>query len=282
MRRGRHLLIVAALVLPAAALAAGPSRAAEVTTRCSFGGPAGASSVFRLSLPSGSSFLNLTVTGGRVSRPTGTRESWHLARGVFVVDEASGRVVSHRISSEGSAPRRSVVEADGIPRTEAETPGPDAPFAHTSLVQVPRLDPGSYLVVAFASDGDAALPNDGWGGFVEVSGTPRCEPLGPGRILDVDHTDFSGGTQVSTYGASVIDGASLARDVDGDLVVGLMDASTQVQGEAVLDYVTPGGTGTVEDAIVPFASPGGPFQWTARAHGVSPLIAIAALAVDLS
>jgi hypothetical protein len=260
-----------------------PARAADPTTRCSFGGPAGTSRVFRLSLPAGSSFLRVTQSGTRVSRPTGTTSSWHLATGVFVIDEATQRIVSHRISNEGTATRRTVVDAEGtgLPRTDVTTPGPDTPFIHSDLSTVPGLAPGSYLVVAFGSDGDAALPNDGWGGYVEVSGAHTCEFLDAGRILDVNHADFSGGTQVSTYGAGYVDGASLTRGLASDLVVGFMDAGTQVVGDAALDYAMPSGTGTVQDAIVPFVSTGGPFEWTAHLTGVSPIVSIAGVEVNL-
>jgi len=284
MRWRRAFVATAAAVASiAGAVAMWPARAADATTRCSFGGPAGTSRVMRLSLPEGSDFLSVTQTGTRVSRPAGTTQSWHLATGVFVIDEATHQLVSHRISNEGTATRRTVVEAEGTgaPRTDVATPGPDTPFVHSSLSPVPGLAPGSYLVVAFGSDGDPALPNDGWGGYVEVSGTHTCESLGSGQILDVSHSDFEGGTQVSTSGAAYVDGASLSRGIEHDLVVGFMDASTQIGGSASLDYNTPGGAGTVADAIVPFVSPGGVFSWTAHLTGVAPIANIAALEFNL-
>jgi hypothetical protein len=273
----------AALVLAALlSTSRSPAVAAEVTTRCSFGGPTGNSRVLRLDLPEGSDFLTVSLSGTRATRPAGTTDSWHLATGAFVIDEATSRLVSSRISSEGTATRRTVVENGGSRPVDAATPGPDAPFRHAAIASAPRLAPGSYLVVAFGSDGSSTTPNDSWGGFVEVAGSHACSLLPSGTVFDVNHNDFSGGTQVSTTAASMIMGASLTRDLSGDIVVGLMDASTQVTGNATLDYSMPNATsGTVSDAIVPFVAPGGAYAWTANASGVAPIISIAAVVIDL-
>jgi hypothetical protein len=209
-------------------------------------------------------------------------KNWHLGQGVFVIDEATRALVSYRISSEGSAPRRAVVAMNGSDPIVADTPGPDEPFVHSDLVAAPGLGPGRYLVVAFGSDGSAAAPNDQWSGQVQLSGSHPCLPIGVGELLDVNHTDFRGGQQVSTYGVSAMDGVSYSKTIDRDLIVGFMDASTQLAGDATLSYAMPGGRmGIVDDAIVPFVSSRGPHSWTASAHGVAPIVSVVALQVDL-
>jgi len=254
---------------------------ADTTTRCSFGGPAGTSRVLRLDLPTGSDFLTVSLTATRTTRPTGTADSWHLAAGVFVIDEATNRLVSYRISNDGTATRRTVVESDGDRVVDQAAPGPDAPFRHEALAPVPGLPPGSYLVAAFGTDGSAAIPNDPWGGFVEVSGTHTCALLPAGTIVDMNQNDFHGGTQISTTGAAYVQDTTLDRSLSGDLVVGLMDASTEATGDATLDYAMPGGTGRVRDDIIPFVAPSGSYSWTANLAGVAPIASIAALQVDL-
>jgi hypothetical protein len=270
-----------ALVLTAAV--GPPAHASDAITHCAFGGPAGTARVLRLVLPEGSDFLTVGLSGTHASRPAGTTASWHLATGVFVVDEATMRLASYRIASEGTATRRTVVESDGTRSADIVTPGPDTPFRHTTLAPAPGLAPGSYVVVAFGSDGSATAPNDGWGGFVEVAGIHDCSILPGGAIVDLNHADFSGGTQVATTGLMHMDGATLTRDLAGDVVVGLMDASTQLAGTATLDYSLAGGvTGTVDDSIIPFLAPGGSFAWTAHVTGVAPTISIVALSVGLA
>jgi hypothetical protein len=255
---------------------------ADATTRCSFGGPAGTSRVLRLDLPTGSDFLTMSLTATRTTRPTGTTDSWHLAAGAFVIDEATQQIVSFRISNDGTATRRTVVENDGDRVVDQAAPGPDAPFRHEALAPVPGLAPGSYLVAAFGTDGSANIPNDPWGGFVEVSGTHTCALLPAGTIVDVNQNDFHGGTQISTTGAAYVQGAALARSLSGDLVVGLMDASAEATGDATLDYAMPGGAGRVRDSIEPFAAAGGDYSFVARTSGVAPIISIAALQIALS
>ncbi len=256
-----------------------PARAAASTVSCVVGGPTGTYRVLRLDVPQGSDVLNVELRGGRTVRPAGDSSSWHLAQGIFVLD-SSNHLVADRVSNQGSNPRRTVVGTGGTPAT-VSTPGPDTPFVHTQLDKVAGLAPGSYTVVAFGSDGDDAAPNDQWGGEVQVAAGASCHIEGTGELLDVNHTDFRGGTQASTAAAGIVEGATLQRTIDHNLVVGFMDVATQVAGDASLDYQLGGsGSGVITDAIVPFAGLRGQYSFTAHVQGVAPLVSIVALGVD--
>ena len=278
MGRLRVGVVAAAVSLVLAALPAG----AQDTTRCFFGGTAGTSRVVRLDLSEGSDFLNLIHTMNRPPRATGP-ESWHLGVGVFVIDEATSEVVAHRVENLGTNPRRLVIESNGQRAAETPVPGPDTPFLHSDLQsRVFGLPPGTYLVAAFGSDGSGALPNDQWGGEVEVAGDHDCQVVGSGELLDVNHSDFTGGTNVSTPAGAVVEGASLTRELAHDLVVGFVDAGVQGAGEAAVAHQHPGGLAEVTEAIVPFAAPGGIHTWTATLQGPGALASVVALGIDLS
>ena len=265
------LALASAVVL---AVVAGSPAGADGVTSCAFGGPAGTSRLIELQVPA-ESFLNLSLSGGRATRPADTATSWHLAQAVFVMDSA-GEPVAHRLSSSGSNTRRVVA---GDQRLDAA--GADLPFARNALFLPPVLEPGTYYIAAFGSDGSAEGPNDRWGGHVEVAAGASCRAIGSGRIVDVNHTDFEGGNQVSAPGVASVDGATYQTTFSEERVVGFVDASVQVVGTAEVDYLTPAGGGTVEDELVAFSSPGGAFAWTARLSGVAPLASVVAMGFDL-
>ena len=279
--RARHLVALGALAVTA--LAAPTVGAAEGSKTCAYGGLAGSWRVDRLDLPDGSDFLNLSLHAERSPRPVGTAESWHLSAGLFVIEEATGQLVAHRVVSDGAANRRTVVEDGEVRHVDVVTPGPDVPYKRDSLGNTSSLAPGQYLVVAFGVDGSDASPNATWGGEVEVSGAPACTSVSSASsIFEADHADFTDGRQVSTSGVGSVSEATLQEDLAGNLVVGLMRASHQVAGEATLGYQFPGDrTGTVEDAVVPFVASPGAFHWTAEVTGVAPVVSIAALQVVL-
>lgn len=273
------MLLAAALLAGGTAL---PARAAETTTRCHFGGWTGTYRVMRLELPGGSESLNLIHTASRLSRVSGP-ESWHLAVGAFVIDESTGELMAYRVENLGTNPRRVVAESGAERSVEAPLPGPDTPFAHSDLSsRVFGLPAGSYLIVAFGSDGSPTPPNDQWGGEVEVAGRHTCSILDTGELIDVNHTEFTGGTQVATPLGAVLDGASLTKDVAHDLVVGFIDAGFQGGvGTATVTFEHPGGSELVDRDIVPFVVPGGTLRWTATLQGAGALASIVALGIDV-
>ncbi|MHB8512677.1 MAG: hypothetical protein ACYDCC_10915 [Actinomycetota bacterium] len=257
---------------------------ARANTTCSFGGPTPGFRAMQFSLPSGSQFLTIEFTSSRPTMPVGDRSSWHFAQGIGVIDAATNELVAWKVVSQGSSPRRATIEYNGEqPSVHQEFTGPDAPFTHTSVGLVPSLAPGTYDIVAFGTDGDTRLPNPWWGGFVEVSAPVQCTPLGSGDIIDKDQTDFSGGTQAMVYGAGVAQNETLKVHTDRSLVFGIMDAATQLEGSATLDYSMPGNVqGIVSNSIQPFASTQGDYSFAANYSGLFPLISIDATALDLS
>ena len=256
-------------VLALVGLTTVPSRAADATTRCAFGGPTAGSRVFHLDLAQAADSLTMQLTAARkTTAPTGPENS-HLAQGVFVLDASTKDPVAWLVRNEGTNPRRVVVDSGTADPTAVAAPGVDTPFVHEGAHRVPGLEPGSYLIVAFGSDGSPEAPNAQWGGEVVLSGSHVCEPVSSGQPFDVNHTDFTGGTQVSAPGVAAVDGASYSQDLDSSLVVGFIDASVQGPGDARVDYEHPDASGEVADAIAPFVSTRGTYRWTAALHGVA-------------
>jgi hypothetical protein len=263
--------VAAAAATALLAVVALPAHASQTTTTCVFGGPTGTSQVRVLDLPDGSDFVTVRITAARPTRATSTHYNWHLAQGVFVIDDTTGTLIADHVRNEGTSPRR--VVAGG---TSLEALGPDTPFVHEASLSTDHLAPGRYLLVGFGSDGSPALPNDQWGVEVVVGGTQTC-PLGatispPASItspLDVDHTDFAGGSKVGAAGVTSVDGATYGRTFGNRFVSGFVDASVQGAGDARVDYSHAGVTGSIVDDIQPFVALGGAYSWTATLHGVA-------------
>jgi len=212
--------------------------------------------------------------------PAGDRSSWHLAEGVAVINASTGALVTWRVASYGSSPRRAVVESSGMQVARQEFTGPDAPFVHQVTAPVPSLAPGSYYLVGFGTDGDRRLPNPWWGAEVHLAENVPCTPVGSGETFDYDQTDFSGGTQVAAWGAGIAQDEHLSFHLARHLVFGLMDVATQVAGSAKLDYEIPGAKASATQ-ITAFASTDGDYSFTANFAGIFPVTVIAGIALDI-
>lgn len=265
-------VVLAALVAPGAARA---------DTACSFGGPTSGFRAMRFVLPQGSSFLTMSFTSARPTMVAGDRSSWHFSEGIGVVDEATGNLVAWKLVSQGNSPRRAVVEAGGSEIARREITAPDGPFVHQSNGLVPSLPPGTYDVVTFGTDGDVRLPNPWWGGEIRVSAAVSCAPVGTGELVDYDNTDFTGGTQVSAWGAGVAQDARLSFHTARRLTFGLLDSETQFAGSATLQYATPTAHDTITNATIPFSSVAGDYAFDANFSGAFPFVSISGIAVDL-
>lgn len=256
--------------------------AARADTTCTFGGPSPGAQILRIELPQGSDYVSIAFSSQRATVVAGDRTSWHLAQGIGLLD-TDGSLRAWRVSSQGTSPRRAVVEANGTSVARPDYPGPDAPFAHSNSGDVSNLEPGVYHVIAFGTDGTSDLPNAWWGGELRLSADASCVPVGAGDIIDKDHTDFTGGTHAFVYGAGVARDLSLVVQTERKLVFGLMDATTQIAGEAVLTYDLPGlAQGSLRNAIAPFVSQGGALRFSAEYAGPFPIVAISGVAFDLT
>jgi len=255
---------------------------ARADTTCAFGGPSPGFKAVRVDLPKGSDFLNIRFTTARPQRPVGDRSNWHLVQGAAVIDIATGKLVASRVGAWGMSTRRATVEADGVAPGSQSFTGPDAPFEHTLYTRIPNLPAGSYYVIVFGADGDKKTPNEWWGADVSVAGEQRCTALGDGSTFDFDQSDFTGGTQVNVFGPGYAEGVSKSFTTTRRMVFGVLDAQTELVGNAALDYTLPDGTiGHVSEQIVPFVSTGGTFNFRATYQGVFPIVTVTGVALDL-
>jgi hypothetical protein len=264
-------------VLSLLALLAMPA-GARADSECAAGAPGPGYKIMRLDLPEGSSFLTLQLRTVRQTRPNDGANSWHLAAGVFILNANGMAIEAYKIQNVGAAPRRTVVRYDGQTFVDAETPGPDVSLSHQKQRQREGLAPGVYYAVAFASDGGAPQPNDWWVADIAFSGSHHCTQVGSGDIVDLDQTEFGGGTQVYAPGAGHAEGIGLSYDTARPYMVGFMDARVEGHGTASLTYATPSASGTVTDDIVPFVTTGGAMRYGASYSGTYPLVTIQALA----
>lgn len=272
------------MALVAAALLAGPGSSAsstEATTTCSFGGPTPSYRAIRLDLPAGSHFLGLELRGTRSQRLVGDGNNWHLAQGIAVFNVSTGDIEAFNVSSSGSFPRRTVVRVDGETHVDHSGAAPDAPMSRSASRLRASLPPGSYYVVGFGTDGGRNLPNEWWAADVRVAGSHACTPIGSGEVFDHSHADFTGDTQVSTFGAGHAEATSFGFETPRRLVFGLMDASVYGPGQMELGYSTPTGSGVVDDEVVAFHSVAGPYTFDASYSGLFPVVAIAGVSIDL-
>lgn len=284
----RRTVRSAASVL-AGVLAAGTlGSPASASTTCRVGGPAPSASVARLELPHGSALHALRLSVTRPSLPVGGRAAWHVAAGVGIVDAASGQLVTARVINVGSSSRRVVATLDGERVVYQDVPAPDAPFEHQGGTPVPSLPAGTYYLVGFGADGDRAQPSAGWTAELNLEESITCSRVGGGDVFDVDHTEFSGGTQVSGYGAGTTRDVSYELTTDRSLVFGLIDAATQLTPTtedsgmgAEVDYDFGGRRGIVRETIVPFAAMDRPLSFRARATGGFPLVLVSGVAFDI-
>jgi hypothetical protein len=236
--------------------------------------------VLRIDLPRGSSSLAL-----RITTPTppavAAGNSWHLATQVAVL-RADGSLVAHREVQLGSAPRAAVVTAGGTD-TRVGIPAVPAPFRHTAASVPPYLPRGRYLLVAYGSDGSPALPNPGWSAEASFGEPVTCAALqAPTSLLDRDQSGFTGGTQVSAYGAGTGTAVSTAWSTRGRFVVGLLDAGTQLVGSARLVAALPRGRRVLaEDGLRAFSGGPGTYRLSADWTGTFPVVLVCALSFTL-
>ena len=271
----RRLALTALLVLAAAA----PASAADPGP-CRLAGPAGTASVVPLDLPHGAPSLALRITTpvAITAAPTsavGTRASWHSATLVAVVRASDGALVASRALQAGSWGRR--VDASGAGSGAREdVPGPTAPFAHAGGQVPDHLAPGHYYLVAAGSDGSPALPNPGWSAEADLGTRAGCV-VAPTRTTVVDHdqSDFSGGTQLTSYGAGVGQGTSLTLAQRQRFFVGAIDAQAQLVGDVRVGAALPTTRLAVANSTQTFAAGRGSYRFRADWSGAFPLVLVA-------
>jgi hypothetical protein len=269
--------LLAVLVL---GLATVPATAAEPSP-CQLGGPAGTASVVRVDLPHGSPSLALRVTSPTTptaASAAGTRASWHLATQVAVVRVGTGSLVASRVVQSGSSPRAVALSAQGRD-VRQDTPGPAAPFVHAAAAVPPYLAAGRYLLVAYGTDGSPALPNPGWSAEASFGTEVTCVPLRVRTsLVDRDQTTFTGGTQLTAYGAGTGTGGTTTWRSSERYVVGFGDAATQAVGQAHLRGVLPRRRVLdVRDGLRAFSGTSGTYAFTADWSGAFPLVLVCAL-----
>lgn len=261
-----------------------PVPPAWALTTCRLGGPTPSWSARRITLAEPAE-LAVRLTAPPPTVPVGGRDGWHVAAGLVIVDAATGGLVAARVGNYGSAPRRAVVRADGQDVIDHELVGPDAPFEHRGGSLPPSLSKGTYYLVGFGSDGGPGTPSLGWSAEVSVGADVDCVPVGKGKPFELDHTDFEGGTQVTAYGAGVVQDVTARLRAKRELVVGLMDVATQVTTPAEgarLDYAFPDGrSGSLSEEIVPFAGPAGEYRFRGQATGAFPLLLVSGVMLDV-
>lgn len=274
-RRGSHLAIAALALLTA------PPAHAQDVTHCQLGSSTPGASVIRFDLPEGTDFVSIEPKSSRPIRMSDAR-NWHLAQGLLIIDAASNEVAAARVEVYGTTPRWAVINAGDV-QARNEVATPDGPFYHQYGASVPGLEPGSYYAVGFGSDGGDATPNEWWQYDLRLGGRHSCRVTATGTIFDIDHTEFSDGSQVYVPAAGTAEGIAhrFGPPAGTDLIVGLMDAAVQGPGEASLQYEMPLAAGEVDDTIVPFASVNGEHRFTATFRGAFPQILIAGVAIDL-
>jgi hypothetical protein len=275
--RAKRALVVVAMLIGAVAQG---SASAETITLCPLSDFTPSFRAVRFDVPNGASFFSIESHTTRPARISDDG-NWHLAGGVVVVNADTLALEASRVETFATDPRGVVVRtavADGG-RTAVFTP--DTPFYHSASRPRAGLAAGSYYAIAFGTDGGSQGPNEFWSYDVRVSGVHACTSVGSGTVFDIDHTEFSGGTQVYAPGVGTAESITYAFDTDADLVVGLMDADAQADGEATLDYAMPLGSGTVHKTITPFVSTAGTHSFSAGFTGLAPEVLIAGVALDL-
>jgi hypothetical protein len=252
-----------------------PVSAAEPVP-CQLGGPAGTASVLRVDVPHGSRSLALRITSPAPPPTVTSRTSWHLATQVAVLRADSGALVATRVVQTGSNPRALAVTGSGH-ATRVDVPGPGFPFTHVGASVPPYLGPGRYLLVAYGTDGSAALPNPGWAAEASFGTAVTCAPLHVAtRLVDRDQTTFTGGTQVSPLTGS---GTAATWRLKERYVVGFADAATQGVGEATLRGSFPRGrTVSVHNGLAAFSAGSGTYRFAANWSGSFPLVLVCSLA----
>jgi hypothetical protein len=188
-------------------------------------------------------------------------------------------LVASRFVQSGSSPRRAAISVAGHDQ-RADVVAPGAPFNHTGGDAPPALPGGAYYAIAFGTDGGRALPNPWWSGELTVEAAVDCTPLSiDTEIFDHDATDFRGGEQVAAFGIGHGSGARLGMRAGDDLVVGMMDAQSQLVGSVRVRYRLPGGGGgSVRDRLEGFAGGPGRYSFTTTYDGVFPLVLVAGVA----
>lgn len=264
------LALLAASLLPASA-----------DTACTLAGPTPGYKAIRLDLTaSGSSYIGLELNATRTTTVANDGSSWHFSRGIYLLD-ANLNILSYRIQNSGSTPRRTVVEAGGQRQT-VDAGSTEGPFVHSAQKLIPSLAPGIYYAVAFGSDGSSRVPNEYWSADVRVQGAHSCSQVAVGTVFDLNHTDFSGETQIYSSGVGYADEVSAEFTSPRRLVLGIMDSSVQAEGNADLDFALSSGvTGSLGDEIVPFATGPGTSTFTASYSGAFPIVSISGVAFDL-
>lgn len=275
-------LLLTATVLVAAA---SPGAHADPGSSCTLAGPAGSASVVRIDLPRGAPTLAMRITTSSALSPTdpslvGGRNSWHLATEIALLRLPDGALVAHRELQTGSSPRRLAVSAGGRD-TRADLVGPGLPFKHWGGFAPDFLRPGSYLLVAMGTDGDAAVPNPGWSAEAAFGAPVTCLPA-PVRtsVFDLDQSAFRGGTQVSALGPGAGRDTAVTLSVARSWVVGMVDAESQLAGDVTVRLTTPRGTVSVQNALRPFAGRRGRYLLRADWTGAVPLVLVAGVAFD--
>lgn len=266
-------------LLVGAALAS-PASAAEVRP-CTFAGPAGTASVLRVDLPKGSPSLALRVTTPTRLVDTSPQSvassgGWHLATQIALLRAGTRALVASRAVQVGSSSRALVLETAGQ-RVSAAVPAVPAPFRHVGAVVPAYLSPGSYLLVAYGTDGSPALPNPSWSAEASFGAPVTCTPLRVGvTLLDRDQTAFTGDTQLAAYGAGTGAGAT-SWQTRSRYVVGFVDAATQFAGDAqVLGSLPRGARVEVRNGVRSFASGGGTYRFSASWTGAFPVVLVCA------
>ncbi|MHB8512684.1 MAG: hypothetical protein ACYDCC_10950 [Actinomycetota bacterium] len=255
---------------------------ADAGTNCPFGGPTPSSDIVRLDLSqTGSSFLTLDLGGTRTQRVVNNDQNWHLGEGIFVVNASTFALEAYRLDSQGMAPRHAIASVNG---TTIDQPisSPDVPYEHYAASLRDGLPPGVYYVIAFGVDGGAGSPNEQWSAAVTVSGTNVCTPVGDADVLDVNQTDFRGGTQLYAPGVGYGNGLTYSFQTQRQLIVGYIDAETQARSASSVSvsYQTPTSEGTLSQVLTPMISTAGQYQFSASYQGVYPLIGIAGVAAS--
>lgn len=234
----------------------------------------------KIELPGGSEFANIEVLATRPAQITGDRRSWHLAMGFAILDGSTLDLLASRIFNAGSATRRVVVDPGNGTAIQQEVSSPDISFNHVHQRPTNRLLPGTYYLVGFGTDGRQDQPNPWWGARFSFSSPVTCTSIGTGDTFDLDHSSMRG-FQAS---ASI---AGVGTDLDGSLsspralTFGLMDVTQVGATKARLDYTFPDTSGTVSNEIVPFVTGAGVYDFTASFAGLTPLIQISGVSLDL-
>jgi hypothetical protein len=256
---------------------------AEGVSSCAAGGPGPGYRILKLDLPNGSEFLTMQIKASRQTRPNDGPNAWHQSIGVFVLNANGMKMQAYKLQNIGMAPRHAVVD-NGDTRQEADTVGPDVPIVHTHQDPASSLAPGTYYIIIASSDGGAPLPNDYWFASVQFSGTGvHCDQIGHGDLIDIDQSEFTGGTQTYVPIAGAASGISDTYSTARAYTVLFTIAETGGIGDASLDYALPGAvTGTAHNEMKAFVLPGGTSTFTASYSGLYPLIAVEGLSFDLT